>query len=385
MGLRFAERAAEIEREIVGLQQRVRDGQAAATCWKELSDQRRTSVSLARECLAAIQGALSRRLGLDGGVLRFADLLLAGLSAHLELGWESPTVLAENEFYGEDAQIIRLRFPQVSVWDLPVAVHEFGHYAGPRLSARVRDGRYWGLRHPASDLLEEAFTAGPMNWSHQHELVADAFAVFVSGPAYLCDSVLLRFDPRTAHVDGPTHPASAKRVQVMLHILERMNDPAVDATKPYGAILKILRTRWHSSMAASGGQDLTADVSGQVEKAARTLWEMLDATIRTKRYGGMAGVQQLKRHLDQPGPARPGPALAAPASAIAAGAALMDVLNAAWLCRIDHWADDRDLVPAIGANAWSMCDAIVAQTSAHHDGLRAVAPAGHPPEARWTT
>ena len=37
------------------------------------------------------------------------------------------TILAELEYTGHHARIIGLRFPAASIWDLPIAAHEFGH------------------------------------------------------------------------------------------------------------------------------------------------------------------------------------------------------------------------------------------------------------------
>jgi hypothetical protein len=140
---RFEDAIVTRQGELQILAQRINTSQSLQECWKDFREKRKLCVSLAREYLAFTQGAFARQAGLDGGLLRLADALLAELSLRVKIGWNPLTVLAESEWYGEEAQIIRLRFPEASIWNLPIVVHEFGHFAGPRLGVRGQDGRFW--------------------------------------------------------------------------------------------------------------------------------------------------------------------------------------------------------------------------------------------------
>ena len=338
--------------ELAALRRDVNAGGDLAACWERYRESRRRSVTLARELLAFVEGAYSRHAGLDLGLLRIAEALLTDLSRRLELGWDPLVVLAEAEFYGEEAQIIRLRFPDVSVWNLTVAAHEFGHFAGPRLSAKESDGRSWDLDSPFRELLRRERERGPREWARMHELMADLFAVYTMGPAYVCSCLLLRFDPGATDVDGPTHPSAPKRAALLLWALERMEQEGDEVS----GVLQAVRARWTAGVAGATGRDPAAveaarrRVAQPLEATFEELWEALrQTTARRRRYDRLAVAQRLKTGL----------AAKAWDATVEDDVALVDVLNAAWLSRIDHWDDDRDLVPTIGGRSLALCNAIV--------------------------
>src|SRR4051812_39358217 len=90
---------------------------------------------LFEECLALRQGLAGRAAGIDGEICRFADRLMDDLCSDADIGWRRFTVLATGESYTRVSDVIRVRFPAVSVWDLPVLAHELGHHAVHRLEA----------------------------------------------------------------------------------------------------------------------------------------------------------------------------------------------------------------------------------------------------------
>jgi hypothetical protein len=351
---RFGDSLASRQADLRRLADRISVGGPAPEDWTTLRQTRQQCTTLAREYLAFAQGGLARQAGLDGGLLQIADAFIAELSQRVKVRWDPLTVLAETEWYGEEAQIIRLRFPEASVWDLPVAAHEFGHFAGPRLETGTVTGRTWDLSYPVADMLRRELGRGRVEWSRAHEYFADAFAVYLAGPAYACACLLLRFDPGTPDSDGPTHPSYAKRAYLMARTLEKMDQ--ADATTFYVGVVRQLRERWRESMveAAADSQriaGLESAVAADAEPTVGEMWELLQATVPTQRYGGMAAAQAIKPALLGGSPTSPG----------AAGGSLLtlaDALNAAWLCRLDHWDDDRDATATIAASAHQMCLAI---------------------------
>jgi hypothetical protein len=186
-----------------------------------------------------------------------------------------------------------------------------------------------------------------------HELFADAFAVFLTGPAYACTCMLLRFDPAVPNSDSGTHPSHLRRAYLMMSTLERMDRAAGSAA--YAGVLRQLKERWQASVAEAGviGADqlaeLEARAAASLDATADELWQLFQNTLSAQRYNGMPAAQRLKPTLFGTG------ALAQPE----ATATLADVLNAAWLSRIDHWDDDRDVTQRIGARALELCDVIV--------------------------
>jgi hypothetical protein len=348
---RFGDVIVTRKRALQRLAQRINADESQSGSWTDLREERERCASLAREYLAFAEGEFARQVRLDGGLLRVADALIAELGRRIKINWDPLTILAETEWYGEEAQIIRLRFPEVSIWNLPVAIHEFGHFAGPRLGVRKEVGRFWELHYPLQDILRREFTSGPVQWSRMHELFADAFTVFLTGPAYACVCMLIRFDPTAAGVDGPTHPSNVKRVHMMLRILEKM-DQEVDSAS-YAGVLRQLRERWRASVAEASEADpqdisaLEAQVANGLEATVDEMWQLLQDILSAQRYGGMTNAQRLKSTLY-------GRTLAQPEASVT----LADVLNAAWLCRLDHWDDDRDVATKIGTQALKLCEAI---------------------------
>ena len=138
---------------------------------------------LFEESLALVEGALVRGAKLDNGLCQIADALLDELRTKADVAWGRFTILAEGEFFGEMAQIIRLRFPEVSIWNLPIAAHEFGHFVGPELK---QPGPFGTFRYPFQ---EELRKSRPRR---------------VRSPGLSCMSILLIFLPHTRW-DLPLH------------------------------------------------------------------------------------------------------------------------------------------------------------------------------------
>ncbi len=146
--------------------------QGQSSWWKELSEVRGECAIPFAECLAFALGPLVRGIpwqgsrGLDNGLCNIADEMLNELSVRTPQSWSRRTVLSDSEFMTDPAQIIRLRFPVTSIWDLPIAAHEFGHLLG--LSPKSRFQR-----------LIESLARGyqERNWVHEH--FADLFATYL--------------------------------------------------------------------------------------------------------------------------------------------------------------------------------------------------------------
>src|SRR5215203_4945901 len=119
---RFGVLIKEHLRKLESLQNRCRNGQALDACWNSFANKRDECQPTLSECLALTQGALAREAGLDAELCEIADFLLDGLSARalssLNVDWGRFTILAEQEFFGNIAAVIRLRYPGVNIWDL---------------------------------------------------------------------------------------------------------------------------------------------------------------------------------------------------------------------------------------------------------------------------
>ena len=173
--------------------------------WETLAKVRSETALPMVECLAFALGPLVRGIpwqgdrGLDNGFCDLADEMLRELGVRSPQNWSRRTVLSDSEFITDPAQIIRIRFPVTSIWDLPVAAHEFGHLLGQ------------GSRSPLQPRIEAlAYGYQERNWVHEH--FADLFATYVLGPAFACTCLLTRFDPSMdPTVNSETHPSHGAR------------------------------------------------------------------------------------------------------------------------------------------------------------------------------
>ncbi|GAB4257155.1 MAG: hypothetical protein Kow0092_03830 [Deferrisomatales bacterium] len=313
--------AEEVRRDLDG-------GKGARACAEALWRARDRCAGVFREVLACAQGALARREGLDGGLCRIADALLDRLSRRADVPWGRFTVVAEGEFFYDMAEVIRLRFPEVSVWSLPVAAHEFGHFAATASAFR---GAAEGVGGREQALLQEHF--------------ADGFATYALGPAFACTAVLQRLDPTRPFQETERHPSPSARVRCILRVLERLEEARGPGPAGYGEMLAVLRRQWRD--AAAGGDPPEEFDPAAFDALADRLWEWFDARAPAARYDGWLRALRLAvaLHPDEE---------AAPVGQ--EGDEIADVLNAAWLCRTArNHAGDPHAVRRIGRRALALC------------------------------
>lgn len=318
-------------------------------CWSAFRDIRQDCVSIFRESLAFLEGALIRSAGMDNGICQVADFLLDDLSHRTDIPWARFTILAEEEFFARMAEIIRLRFPEFSIWNLPVTGHEFGHLVGQELRVHKPDGTY---RYPFQEILQREGQIEPRNEAFLHEHFADAFATYTLGPAFACVCILLRFDPGVAYRDGREHPGSAKRAYFILRGLGKMDEAEGGVVRPYGGIIEHLWDLWRQNLAAAGQpENLDQGIVPQLNEWLEELYLLLDTELPPRaRYQGWLRAQRLSPELLSNKEA---------GRILKDEDTLADVINAAWMCRIQHWDEGSYLVRKIGEKADELCHEII--------------------------
>lgn len=307
-------------------------GAGADRLWARFNRQSELCRRQFREYLAFLEGSLIRSAGLDDGACKLADALLAELTERTRLPWRRFTILAEDEFVAGMSEIIRLRFPHLSVWNLPVVAHELGHLA----AREIQDGMsgdhlaldaITGLRERLETELgrlgsEHAGREAKAEELRLHELFADLFAVFTLGPSYACTCVLLRFDPCHAFERGPRHPSDAERVHFMLRALERLDAGL------YRPTVNRLEESWRRCVVAAGQPDPAGWTSRHrwLDQVLDTMLPVLTRNLPDQaRYQGWATrALPLREALEQG--RTPDDSL---------DCILPDLLNAAWSCRLD--------------------------------------------------
>jgi hypothetical protein len=363
---RFDEQIENRRREIEDLQEKVQGGSSLHDAWVALDETQRECRSLFAESLAYVQGALTRQAKLDDGICGLADALLDEICYHKDFPWRRITILAESDFYGNTAQIIRLGFPDTNIWNLPLAAHELGHYIGPLIETENHEGPVRLSSKPFQEMLNAAYGgSNSAAWSYLHEQFADIFATYTLGPAYPFTCIMSRFNPAFADPDEveqpapPRHPAPAQRVYLMLGTLRRLDQAAdLRSPHPYTAVTDYLEEAWQDLVSEAGGRiSLDAASQAALDKCLGELLPVVDRHLKLMRYDGFVRAKALASELrPAKGPPR-----------VPAEAGIADVLNAAWVCRVDS-NGDRDTVRSAADRAEEACRTIIDRRKAADAG-----------------
>lgn len=361
------------------------------------------------ECLEYIGGLALRdktfkqSAGLEQRICQVADELIRKCAVEsTNTAWHSLTVPALQESLTKTlARIIRLRFPEWTIWSLPLTAHEYGHVVfKDRLNMKRREKHRDPWDWPSSieragELLsssqrrfrnEERSRLATDNaappWPprtgrdreddpedvkqradlYYEEFLADAFAAYTMGPAYACSMVLLRFNPVTAYDEDDGHPADAWRAHIVFSMLRRMDAEKPDE-KPYRWVIEQLEGCWRAMLdGARPTGSLEECDKRRIETLVDDIWTIFDqALLPAARYprstkGNVEGswrvAQQWAEKWDEH---IRNHEYAKEISGVLRTHTLRDALNAAWLCRLRH----PDKVESITHAARALCDAII--------------------------
>lgn len=304
-------------------------------------------------------GGLAFRSSVQGTIYELADALIRScvLDTTQIFSSVSPTVPALPETLLKTlAHIIGLRFPEWTIWTLPITAHELGHVV------IHEDGK---LKEFIEGLAkEEKWTAeNTKRRSRKHltEFIADAFATYVMGPSYAYSVVLLKFDPTSASHDDDDQPADVKRLHVVFTMLGLMDQEAGGMAKPYESIITQLKEHW-GNMSKSAGQEDVFESSDkhQLEALVNDTWEAFYDCLRDsaryphegKDYGLEVAQGWSKRWSEQLKEGNP-----LSIEKVSGLNTYRDVLNAAWFCRMDY-PDQGDKIREIEKAAYALCEEI---------------------------
>jgi hypothetical protein len=304
----------------------IKGGLVKKGTWTSIEDRARECKKLFSEALSYLQ-AMSGLFGETTTKLcRIADAMLDQVNEHCDLGWRRFAVPADGESYSEVIQLIRLRFPLGGIWDIPVAAHEFGHFAAYRLRTVRSDGIPSPVFHDYFDgYLQQNGFVPPLTevWrSYLNEFFADIFATYVLGPSYACSAVLLRFEPAHPHRDGNTHPSYVKRARAIIGTLQRM-DMEPETTGRLSTIIEEIDNGWRDALASADTTDALSEMDQQqVDGIASAIYTDLQLACGRARYVGWQRAVALY-------------AIWKDKSRVTEPPAIADLLNAAWLARLN--------------------------------------------------
>jgi len=285
--------------------------------------------SLLAEVLALLYGARSRSQTAPHVLLAdIADRLMDELSSKLQaVAWKRFTYESEGEAFVGNTQVIRLRFPTKDIWNLPVSVHEFGHFLASQIRVPNQAVYFANVLRTGDDVRKDK------DWYYRNEFFADAVAAYAIGPAYGYTCLLVRFNPVRAWSETDfKHPPDGQRAELILQMLERMNAEP-DSKGQFEGPMQKLREFWTASLRASGRPvDTPDDQKKAIKSQVDEIYDLiLKPQARHLRYNtlpeAIKGQQLLKGNTPN----------------IAKPLALTDLLNAAWRERLRPGVEAADV------------------------------------------
>jgi hypothetical protein len=294
--------------------------------WTKLRERIRTGDMVLAECTAVVAGAFTRPLPLVGEACSEAQMLTTELSRLTGIAVTHGVIPADAECVNLASSVVRRRFPDHGVWDLPVVAHEFGHLvARDLLEVDLVSG---DTSRPIAELL-----AGRQR--QLAELASDVFAVHAIGAAYVLNLVLHRMDPtaRAVSADDATHPGDASRVAAVLHVLALLGRSDIDVRHDqYDFVIQDLTAWWSEAQAGAPGEArLDENAAARVRRDAEKVWTRLVASrLAGDRYLSFRRAREMADAFRGGG------------TPDAGDASCRDVLNAAWLVRFRAWRDGAE-------------------------------------------
>jgi hypothetical protein len=333
----FGKALGQYRRDLTAIQDDLSRGGDVTDGWDTFAAARARGGEVLAECLAFMEGGLLRGAGVATGLCALADRLLADISSRTTVEWGRFTILASAEFFAPPARIVRLRFPEASIWSLPIAAHELGHYIVPKIGEYHDDG---SSEFPFSEMLREEEERGPAR--HLREFLADAFATYVVGPSFATAYLFLRFDPARRRTESWTHPSDNIRMHMLLSALA-----IADAeSQQYAAVIELLRSTWEACVSAGPpGEALPTDAEmARYDELAARAYELLQTFEPVAAYNGWFRALTLAptfghEHSELP----------------LDGLAPWDVINAAWLFRMKRRVTDSFALRRLSARATQAC------------------------------
>lgn len=330
------------------LNRRETDEPSLLTNWTKLQQIEKDSEDLFDEYVDFLRGIAMRDAGLDLSLCDFAEELIEEIiinpiqsgsyksgSYKRSLNWRSLVILSRRERMSKSvAKLLRIGYPEWTVWALPLIVSDFGHLV---LSENEKI-----LKKSIQDFKARIKQQQDINQQSQDDwteeelryLIVDAYATYALGPAYVWAVIVLRFNPSSAYQKKENLPSDSQRFQVMLAMLRRMNQDVLKKLnrESYSEMINTLKSEWETALqqAQSHIPPLTQD-NDKSEKLIEVLWAVFRDLSFTK-YPSDEWIK-IKEDLfkclnDNQNRFLKNPKLHTRITA--------HVLNAAWWCRIDH-------------------------------------------------
>jgi hypothetical protein len=316
-----------------GIRQRGDDPHAQWDAFHKQADE--VNTSLFAEYVDFLGGLALRDREFDAGISRVADELLRTYMANRPKDAMLAIPTRRQATAMKQARIIRIAFPDWTIWGLPATAHEFWRaFARETVAPDLRST----LRKATKNIADEV----ELKFG---DCLGDAFATYTMGPAYALFAICLLLNPAHPYAPAVDGVADDVRVRSICHMLDMM-DSKSQVIRPYAKIRERIENAWAEAIDQSGGRQNAVDdkLLSDEKKRVETLVEALFKTpgaafspFTEQMWGEAQGWVQhlLAEKWEQ--------------IQIPQGAELRHVLNAAWLARV---AENRpaDLDITVAAN-----------------------------------
>jgi hypothetical protein len=232
-----------------------------AAAWKQYEDLYMEQLDeLFTGYVEVVGGLALRNFGFDHGVCSMADRLIDQCVAvgGSELMQSMAIPAHRRPGPRPSSRVIRLQFPEWTIWAVPLATHEFAHVVlkqNKQLAAEL-------LKRLDTDLTPEELDV----------ILADAFATAVMGPSYACALVLLHLDPRRG---AGQPPLDHRREAVVSRTLERIDRDDNDMV----AVREALTKAWRTAVSESSNGTTHADEDSTAAAAEQRTIEEISAAM----------------------------------------------------------------------------------------------------------
>jgi hypothetical protein len=232
--------------------------------WSQYIDSfHKSSEQLFEEYVDLVSGVAIRDTGLDRGISRLAEDMLKPGETIGSFTWNTLTVPAREEALAVTAaRIVRLGFPEWTIWTLPLTAYELG-------------SDYADSDRKVAEKVVHALGGDP---GELFVLVADAFATYFLGPAYACAEILMRLNPAEAFSGSRL---IAKRAAVILSVLRQMSKNAPGIEDHYAEITSRLAVEWADALRQTGWDGSVDGDAAEAWPGLRQLTGLMDEEQET--------------------------------------------------------------------------------------------------------
>jgi hypothetical protein len=312
------------------------DAQAQRRLWTEYEDLLITrGRPLFGEYVDFLGGLTMRDTGLDDRVCEMTDVLLAGFTT--VTGYYLPIPSRTAALSSALDSVVKLGFPEWSMWGVPLVAHEVG-------LALTRNPKAVDV----TTLLEatDRKWSGKANRARLAELFADVFGAYTIGPAYGYAALMLRLHPHHDEQPGDDEARDVDRARLILDALSADSDPGTTFSTEVGR----LRDTWEEAVVTLAGTERASEARAEVIGPSREE-DWLDDYVQAVR------VLLTKRGALQPFDEVRWARAATTWADLSAGTRKMNentddvlaVLNQAWAARVKRPDDVHDIAAKVEA------------------------------------